>query len=124
MASDDDGYQSVRYKLSDEDAQKFAGPEWVTFDRRIVFHMDANELMEIEEAMNVTIGRFLMASLQGSAFGIKGMVWLARRMAGIKEDFKEFNPHIFELTSEKVTEEKEESADPTESAPDGSPTEE
>lgn len=100
-------YSPVKYRLSEEDRAKFGGPEWVTFDRRELFKLDANELMEIEAAMSATIGQFLVSSAQGSTFGVKGMIWLARRFAGMKEQFSTFAPHIFQCDSEIVSEEGE-----------------
>lgn len=116
--SEDRSYVPVQYRLSDEDRAKFGGPEWVTFDRRELFKLDANELMKIESEMNLTIGQFLAASAQSSALGTKGMLWVARRSAGMKESFTEFNPHIFQCDVRREPEEEEvsEEENPTSSA--------
>jgi hypothetical protein len=108
-------YVPVQYRLSDEDRAKFGGPEWVTFDRRKLFELDANELMKIESEMNLTIGQFLAASAQSSALGTKGMLWVARRFTGMKESFEKFNPHIFmcDVKREPAEEEVPEEENPT-----------
>ncbi len=116
----DDTYKPVRYRLSDEDRAKFGGPEWVTFDRREIFRLPASAVMEIEGAIGATIGQFLAANMQGSAFGVKATLYIARRSAGIKEEFREFDPHIFECDSEPVESEPE--PDPTSIPSDGSET--
>ncbi len=116
-------YRPVRYRLSEEDRAKFGGPEWVTFDREKLFELDANYLVELEQSIGMTIGRFLAASMMGSALGTKAMIFLARKLdAGLKEDFAAFNPHIFKADSEPVGEEEAEDADPTPEKSDGSET--
>lgn len=114
-------YRSVKYRLSDEDRAKFGGPEWVTFDRRELFKLDAAELMKIEAGMNMTIGQFFAASAQSSILGTKAMIWIARRFAGMKEEFSEFNPHPFECESEIVHPESEAEV-PQEENPTGTPS--
>ena len=113
------GYRPIRYRLTDEDRAAFGGPEWVTFDRRELFKLPSSELMKIETAINATVGQFLTSALQGSAFGTKATIFIARRFAGIKEDFEKFDPHIFEMDSEPVGEESDEEPDPTSLPSDG-----
>ena len=112
----DDSYKPTRYRLSDADRAQFGGPEWVTFDRREIFKLPASEVMKIEGAIGATIGQFLAASMQGSGFGVKATIFLARRAAGIKEEFSTFDPHIFECDSEPV---ESDEPDPTKPNSDG-----
>ena len=112
-------YAPIRYRLSDEDREKFGGPEWVIFDRRKLFELPASELMALEASIGLTIGEFLTASMRGSTLGTKATIFIARKWAGIKESFSEFDPRIFLCDSEPVGEEE---PDPTKPSTDGSET--
>jgi len=109
----DDTYKPTRYRLSTEDRANYGGPEWVTFDRNQIFELPASKIMELEGAIGATIGQFLAANMQGSGFGVKATLFIARRFAGIKEEFRTFDPHIFACDSEPVESESEPEPDPT-----------
>lgn len=81
------------FTLDERDRDKFGGPEWVTFDTAELDEVPFDQLSKWEQAMGTSIAQLVSRELpRASALGIKGVVWLARQMAGHAEPtFTDFN---------------------------------
>lgn len=88
---------ATEFALCKEDQEKFGGPAWVGLDLASLDEMAFDELDLLEKqiiehgdvSLAVLIGREFA---NGTLLGIKGMVWLARQLAGVTEpSFGDFN---------------------------------
>ena len=87
---------STELRLCDEDRKAHGDestPEWVTFDKDALDELPFDQLHAWEREMGVSavllVGREFATF---TALGIKGVVWLAWKMAGLETpDFEDFN---------------------------------
>lgn len=81
------------FTLDQRDRDKFGGPEWVAFDVAELDEIPFDQLNKWELEMGVSISQVVTGELpKASALGIKGVVWLARQMAGHTDPkFADFN---------------------------------
>lgn len=71
-------------RIDDRDRAVVGGPEWVPFDRAALDDVEYDTLHEWETELGAAITWILgVEAGRGSAFGIKAMVWLARKIAGV-----------------------------------------
>lgn len=82
-----------QYALDPRDHAKYGGPEWVTYDSEKVDDLEFDQIHRWEREMGYSIAQIVGHELpRASAVGIKGVVWLARQLAGETEpkfsDFK------------------------------------
>lgn len=79
---------AVEFSLDPRDQEKYKGPEWVLFDRDALDDLAFSELNRYEKQLGVSIAHLITREFaNGTALGIKGVVWLARQMAGHEETF-------------------------------------
>ncbi|HZN76031.1 MAG TPA: hypothetical protein VFC00_30740 [Micromonosporaceae bacterium] len=86
----------IEFRLSDEDIKEYApegAPEWVPWDRPALDHVPFDVQHPWEEEIGIGIPRLLGRYFdEVKALGIKGVVWLAWKMAGIETPpFEDFN---------------------------------
>jgi hypothetical protein len=93
---------TLRVRLCDADRQRFGGPEWVTYDEDYYMDLPASALMALEEEMGMSIGEAIRGAARQTAAGTKAALWLARRRAGLKEPFAEFDPRVWRVEAEVV----------------------
>jgi hypothetical protein len=104
-----------RFRLSDEDREKYGGPEWVDYRLTKAVDLDTELLEQIEDATGYTILVTLPVALEsGSAKATRAAIWLARHIAGVHEPpFHAFKPKILACDFEQVVED----ADPPDEPP-------
>jgi hypothetical protein len=96
----------VWLRISDEDREKFGGPEWVVFDAAAMFHMPSSELEALEQAMPVPLA-IIIANMMTKdalyALFTRCLVFAARRQAGVlgrdgqPERWEDFNPTTLQV---------------------------
>lgn len=93
------------FTLSEEDRERFGGPEWVPLDQtRLGQDYDYDRLNPLErqmfEADKLTIAVLLIHEWPNfTMLGIRGMHWLARQLSGVTEPrWRDFRPNIIEST--------------------------
>lgn len=93
-----------RFRLSDEDREKYGGPEWVEYQLTKAVDLPVDVLEKIEDATGYTILVTLPDALgKGSLRATRAAVWLARHIAGVPEpSFAEFQPSMLAADFEWV----------------------
>lgn len=106
-----------RFRLSDEDREKYGGPEWVEYQLTKAVELDVDLLEQIEDATGYTILVTLPDALtRGSLRATRAATWLARHIAGVHEPgFTLFKPNMLAADFEWVDEPGD--ADPPASPP-------
>lgn len=86
----------IRVRMSDADRDEYGGPEWVEYDHAIVEDMRASERIEIETTIGMSIPSWIdaLAADIYAAQPAKALLWLARRQAGLVDDWAKFDPHV------------------------------
>lgn len=86
----------VRLRMSDADRDEYGGPEWVEYDHAQVEDMRASERIAVESTIGMSIPRLIdaLAEDRPGAHAVKGLLWLARRQAGLVDDWDMFDPHV------------------------------
>ncbi|EXG80024.1 hypothetical protein [Cryptosporangium arvum] len=115
---------SIRFSLDTADRAHFGGPEWLTLDVEQLAGAPAFELEAIEKELGHPI-RLVIGALEGqaSALGLRALIWLAYRQAGLRTPFGEFNIHTLKARSETVPDVQEAAAAaPLDGSPGGSAT--
>jgi hypothetical protein len=83
---------AVEFSLDPRDRETYGGPEWVVFDRDALDDLTFSDLNRYEKQLGVSIAHLLTGEFaKATALGIKGVVWLARQMAGQDESFASFD---------------------------------
>lgn len=92
---------SADFRLDPRDQEKYGGPEWVTFDRDQLDDTPYDELHRWETQLGTSVSHILIREFpRATALGLKGVVWLARQMAGVTEPgFANFNIRTQRVTS-------------------------
>ncbi len=93
-----------RFRLSDEDREKYGGPEWVEYQLTKAVDLDVDLIEQIEDATGYTILITLPDALsRGSLKATRAAVWLARHIHGIHEPtFAAFKPNMLAADFEWV----------------------
>lgn len=104
----------IRFKLGEADAAKYKnGDEWFVYDTAKLRDMPARDLIELESHL----GGHSLSQIEvdftgrGGYLGLLGMLYVARRLAGVVEAWDNFNPRLNEVTVERFAA-AELSADP------------
>lgn len=97
----------IRFTLSEEDHAKYGGDASVTLDTDQLADLDYDRLAELERDIrrdDTSIAKILaMEWPEMSALGIRGMIWLARQLAGIEKPFwPGFKPKAMKASFEIV----------------------
>lgn len=99
---------ATRFRLCDEDREKYGGPEWVTYDAEQFDDMPLDELEKLEAQVIDRTGVSLVVMMArmfstGTLLGKTVVLWLARQMAGETEPpLKDFNIKPRKLKMETV----------------------
>jgi hypothetical protein len=93
-----------RFRLSDEDREKYGGPEWVEYALSKAVDLEVDLLEQVEDATGYTILVGLPEALgRGSLRATRAAVWLARHIAGVHEPgFAQFKPNMLAAAFEWV----------------------
>lgn len=82
-------------RVSDEDRKEYGDentPEWVTFDAGVLEATPFDQLHPWEREMGISAVMLIREFASFTALGIKGVVWLAWMMNGLKPGpFEDFN---------------------------------
>jgi hypothetical protein len=95
----------IRFQLGEADAAKYkAGDEWFVYDVAKLRDMPADELIELESHLSGYSLTQLEADFFGrsGALGRKGLLYVARRLAGVVEAWENFNPRLNAVLTERV----------------------
>lgn len=111
----------IKYRLGETDAAKYPqGDQWFAYDSDRMQDMGARELIALEKHLDGHSIIGLESDFRRrSVLGLLGVMYLARRLAGVNERWENFDPQVMEVewaTFEGV----EDDPDPT----DGSETDE
>ena len=80
-------------KMTDEDQNRFGGPEWVCFDMAKWYRTPASQLEAFEMEMGFSIAVLISEWYRYSARSTRGAMWIARWLAGVKDErYKDFDP--------------------------------
>lgn len=79
-------------RMGDDDRAKYGGPEWVVFDMAKLYHTPASQLEAFEMAMGFSIVALISEYLRYTARSTRGALFIARRLAGVKEEWDKFDP--------------------------------
>jgi hypothetical protein len=106
------------FQLDKRDWEKYQrGDEWFLFDATILFDATATELAELEKALGgYRIARLLADLDQVGAQALRAACWIARRQAGVRENFPAFDPRILAAEIREPVEPAGDDADPPDSA--------
>ena len=93
-----------RFRLSEEDREKYGGPEWVEYTLNKAVDLEVDRLEQIEDATGYTILVTLPEALgRGSLKATRAAIWLARHIHGVHEPgFAEFKPNLLAADFEWV----------------------
>lgn len=103
------------FRLSDEDRERWGGPEWVPLDVDSLASLGFDKLWTLERPMKRSDGLTLSLLLSEewpsfSMMGVRGMNWIARQLAGeYKPDWDDFKLDVINSTFRTV---KADDADP------------
>lgn len=81
----------LRVRLAPEDHDRY-GADWWPYDEAALLRLPARELVDIEREIGMSLSRVLDRFRGGYTDGNLAALWLARRAAGIDEDFADFAP--------------------------------
>lgn len=112
----------MQFTLCESDAAKYPdGGTPIVYDSRVFENLPASELEALENHLpdELSFFRVERGLRNGSAVGMRGAMYLARRRAGVNEKWENFDPLIWQTDLVNLP---SESPDPTGSATDGSPT--
>ena len=90
----------VHLRMSEADRKKYGGEEWIVFDSSQLADLGYDKQAEIEKPLrgdDTSIARIIGREFpENTALGFRGMVWLARQMAGLeKPGWPDFKPNPF-----------------------------
>lgn len=84
----------MRFRFATEDRERY-GDQWWTFDERDLTRLRARELMAIDDelrSLKLNAQTVLASFARGETRGALGVMWLARRLAGVVERLDGFDP--------------------------------
>lgn len=115
---------ALRFRFHPDDHQRY-GDGWTVFDQRALGRLPVAELVEIEQTIGMSVRVLLDRLASDYADAHLAATWLARRMAGVTEDFADFNPLVLLVDWEPVpagdADPPEPAADSTSSTPETTP---
>ncbi len=90
----------VSLRLSDADREKYGGDEWVHLETDSIADLGYDRLTELEREIRrhdeTSIARILGVEWPDTTMlGMRGMVWLARQLAGVRKPlWPDFKPDV------------------------------
>jgi hypothetical protein len=85
----------TRFRLGDADQKKYHdGGTWYTYDPAVLDDLTAGQLIELEGTMNTTFDEIEHGLFRGSAKARCCVMWVARYLAGVREDWETFEPLV------------------------------
>ncbi len=100
-----------RIRMCDEDRERYGGPEWVEVNVNDLGDERTGDLEAIEDHCDLMAGEFADKFARGSLKATRAMIWLGRRKAGCRDDFKTFRPRVLMARIEPLESERAD-ADP------------
>jgi hypothetical protein len=93
---------TLHLRMCDGDRDEYGGPEWVVYDHAQVEQMRANERIEVEDTMGMSIPQLVdaLAADWPGARAAKALLWLARRLVGLVDRWDSFDPHVDQLSGQ------------------------
>lgn len=93
----------VSFRLSDADREKYGGDEWVHFDDHLLADLGYDRLVELERYISrdgTSIAQIAAVEWpRMTVVGIRGMIWLARQLAGLTDPaWPDFKPDVLGST--------------------------
>lgn len=76
---------ALEVRLSDQDWDKFGGPEWLVVDQDAIDDLPFDKIDPLERDMDMSITAWRLELTRLSARGRKALAWLARQMSGDAE---------------------------------------
>lgn len=103
----------VKFQLHADDHEKY-GADWYVYDEEAILRLPVGELRDIEHTIEMSLPEMMNRSRLMYADATLAQMWVARRMAGIKESFADFTPIVF-LADWEIVPAKGADADPPDS---------
>lgn len=98
------------FRLGQADWDRFErGSEWFCFSEDEIMDLPCTELEAMEVAMGLPVAGLALAVASKGSRGVRGMFWVARRMAGVQERWADFDPRWMRATIRTTMPEAEES---------------
>ncbi len=97
----------TKFRLCPADREAYGGPEWVVFDPDALVDLPGSELEQMETATGFRIAWFWLPSLRISARGQRAALWVARRQAGLGDDWNDCDPKILAADAVIITDSAE-----------------
>ncbi len=100
----------LRIRLCETDRDSYGGPEWVVLDTDALLDLPASELEQIEMTIGSALAPYLAFVERADARQARAMlarmrrvcVWLARRQAGLVDEWDKFDPRVLRAGFELV----------------------
>lgn len=90
----------IRYRLTDEDREKYPGPDWLEFDVTLFLDRDVDFLEFFETTTGWSIPEFMAQVDRSSTRAMRALFWAGRRMAGCEDAWDSFKPKVWLAESE------------------------
>jgi hypothetical protein len=104
---------AMKFRLCAEDREKYpADQEWFEFSVDLLADQPASFVDEFERTIGMSVPVFGTQLEETTTRGLKAAFWVARRIAGVQEDYAAFDPKVW-----KAEQESEDPRDPLESKP-------
>jgi hypothetical protein len=99
--------KKLKFRLCDEDRAQYGGEEWYTLDPDKLDHGRGRELERIEKEIGQPI-RVVTNALNGdgTALGMRALIWLSRYQNGLREPFADFDIHTFRTEVEVINDDE------------------
>lgn len=84
----------MRFRFAEADRERY-GDQWWAFDERDLTRLRARELMAVDDelrSLKLNAQTLLTSFARGETRGALGVMWLARRLAGVVEPLDGFDP--------------------------------
>lgn len=81
-----------RIRMSDEDRERYGGPEWVEVEMADLLDESTGLIEQLEEVWRLTPAEFLSRLARGSVKAIRALMWLGLWKAGHRVDPGAFRP--------------------------------
>lgn len=101
-----------------DDVEKYGG-DWFLFDPKSFFRIPSSDLVTIERTIGMSVLEMIARASAGYTDAALAALWIARRQAGVAEEFADFKPLWMLAESEPVP---ADDADPPAEGGDSSPT--
>lgn len=111
---------AIKFRLGKADAEVYPdGDQWFVFDLDALMDMPSSELELLESAMDgYSFGSLFEEFGRKTARSVRTAFWVARRIAGVNEQYANFDPRLWSAEIEAAGSGPAEGSGPLESSPE------